>query len=229
MQLPFSLKQLILSHSSLTPIICHVLYTQPLTLTDGYWTFPAVLHKDSLNLFIEHEKLEVLRYNLVVEKDALIMKIEECKVVSKANNETFNETICYKDDPDIKHIMEKLGKSRKQSKYKLSLPKSLQNEKDSSNNTTQEKSPIPQPTTKNASKLILKKYKFTNNKDKLHIVKHKTNSLNTMLLKGNRKNYRKLENKAGEKRKRVEEVMEDIVINEKEYYKYLEWRQRISE
>jgi hypothetical protein len=220
MQLPFSLKQLILSHSSLTPLICHALHSQPLTLTDGYWSFPAALLNDSLNLAVDKEKLEVSKYNLVVEADTLIMKIEECKVIPKVDNETFNEIIYYKDDPDIKHIMERLSKSRKQSKYKLSLPKSLQNEKNT-NNITQEKAPTLQPTTKNTSKLTLKKFKFTKSKDKPQIVKHRTNNSNKIKKLANRELEDQME--------KVKEPLEDIRINEKEYYKFLEWRQRLSE
>eukprot|EP00826_Nyctotherus_ovalis_P006840 TRINITY_DN11669_c0_g1_i2.p1 TRINITY_DN11669_c0_g1~~TRINITY_DN11669_c0_g1_i2.p1 ORF type:complete len:255 (+),score=55.32 TRINITY_DN11669_c0_g1_i2:201-965(+) len=126
----FSLKQQILAHlrtGSLiftsSPITCRVLSCSPFLVSDSCWSFPATLPPSFTQLPALNDTLEISKFHLIVDKDLLCMGIDECSMSSETSEKI--EAINYKDDVDIKEIMEKLGRVKKQSKYKLSLPKSL--------------------------------------------------------------------------------------------------------
>lgn len=223
------MKQLILSYFSTnlpffisSPITCYVFNTNPFTLTDGLWSFPATFFNTPSTVPVLHEKLEINKYDLIAENETLCMKIEKYNVVPGGPNEIVKDAICYKNDPDIKTIISKLGRSKKQSKYKLSLPKSLKETKTFNNNDTQMKANLSQiqSTIRNKTKPTVKK--FLNHKTK--IVEGKTIK-KQLIVKDTKRKLR--ENKDYiEKRKKIEEIIKSIRLDESEYVRFIEWRER---
>lgn len=224
------MKQLILSYFSTnlpffvsSPITCYVFNTNPFTLTDGLWSFPAIFLNTPSTVPVLHEKLEISKYDLIVENETLCMKIEKYNVLPKKPNEVVNNAICYKNDPDIKSIISKLGRSKKQSKYKLSLPKSLKESKIFNSNDTQTKTKLSQmqSKTRNTAKATVKK--FLNYKTKKTKIAEGKTIRGQLLVKNNK---RKIRGESVEKRKKIEENIKSIRLDESEYMRFIEWRER---
>ena len=120
------------------PFFCQVFALEPFIITDGSWLFPAKLNSQS-NELTEGAFLNITRSEFIIEKTSCTLIIHDYQSIPQVNCEVNKDAlVSYQEDMEIVRLLDNFLRNKKQSKFRLSLPKSLKGKTEDANNKNAE-------------------------------------------------------------------------------------------